>query len=127
MDLQELITRGRMLFARAPGRLAVFELVNGRRSAADIGQELGRRANHVYEDVRRLEDAELVRPKLDGGGSPKKKGGWAVYEKTPLARTVSVRYFRNGSTPGASKRPSPRPSKAPAKRTRLRRPLRLPS
>lgn len=94
MDLQELITRGRFVFARAPQRLQVFELVNGRRTAEGIAQILRRRPNHVYRDLKHLEDAGLAQPKLDRNGTVTKVGGWTVYEKVPLARTVPLTYFR---------------------------------
>jgi predicted HTH transcriptional regulator len=94
MDLQELIARGRFLFARSSDRLRVFELVNGKQTAEQIARTLKRRPNHIYENLRLLEDAGLIQPKLDRNGTVKKIGRSTLYEKVPLARTVPITYFR---------------------------------
>lgn len=128
MDLQELITRGRFLFARATERLKVFELVNGKQTAEGIGKKVRRRPNHVYRDLKTLEDAGLIQPKLDRNGAVTKIDGWTVYEKVPLARTVPITYFRGAAKPVAT-RPSSR-SKAPtASKSSIRKPspLKVPS
>jgi len=93
MDLQELIARGRFVFSKAPERLGVFGLVNGKRTASDIAGMLKRHANNIRRDLKRLSDAELIQVRRDIDGRPVKIGGFTVYEKTPLARTVPIAYF----------------------------------
>ncbi len=95
MDLQELITRGRFLFSRAQDRLAVFELVNGRRSAADIAGIVKRHVNNVQRDLKLLRDAELIRMRMGKDNQPVKANDFLVYEKNPLARTVPITLFRS--------------------------------
>lgn len=93
MELQELIARGRFAFARAGGRLKVFELVSGRRSAKEIAKTLKRDHASALHDLRRLKDLELIQPKPDGDGNTLKKDGSVVYEKSPLARQIPLSYF----------------------------------
>jgi Putative DNA-binding domain len=106
--LQELITRGRFLMSDAPARLAVFEAVDGRRSAAEIASFLNRKVTNVYRDLATLRDAGLVQNKFDDGGdsrSPER----SVYEKVPLARTIASRYFKKavGKRPSSGRIASP--------------------
>ena len=98
MDLQELVTRGRLLMADAPSRLRVFELANGKRTASDIAKRLGRPPNGVRNDLRVLQNAELLRPKTDLNGVVLKRDGSLIYEKVPLARTVKTALFK-GTAP----------------------------
>jgi Putative DNA-binding domain len=93
MDLQELIRRGRFLFSNAAGRFAVFNLVNGRRTARDIALSSHRAVENVHRDLKRLNDGELIRPKMGADRRVKRSEGFTVYEKVPLARTVPVTYF----------------------------------
>lgn len=93
MDLQELITRGRFIFSRAPGRLDVFQAVNGKRNTLDIAELLGRHANSIRRDLKMIEDAELIQAVFQSD-EVKKKDGFPIYEKIPLSRTVNTRYFR---------------------------------
>jgi hypothetical protein len=126
MDLQELIARGRFLFASAPERLKVFDLVNGKQTAEGIAKKLKRRANNVYRDLKRQEDAGLIQPRLDRNGSIVKIGGWTVYEKVPLARTVSMTYFRGPAKPIAARSKASAPSAAKSS-VRKPPPLKVPS
>jgi hypothetical protein len=111
MDLQELIVRGRFVFSRATERLGVFKLVNGRRTASDIGRMLKRHVNNVRRDLRLLNDAELIRPRIDGNGLPIRDAGFPLYELTPLARTVPTNYFLSPAKLIKGKQPSARQSK----------------
>jgi predicted HTH transcriptional regulator len=121
MDLQELISRGRFVFAGAPERLRVYGLVDGRRTAKDLAKATKRHVNNVHRDLRRLADTGLIEERTKGGEKPE-KDGFAVYDKTPLARTVPLSYFsgpvrlpnRNevvtAAVPrGRAKRPQPLP------------------
>ena len=123
MDLQELITRGRFLFSRAPERLKIFEAVNGKRSAKEVSRMLKRQLTNTLRDLQVLRDAALVQPRVDRNGTSIKKDGSLVYEKVPLARTITSGYFRGPSklTPKSSKITLARPSKGrkPPKRPRL--------
>ncbi len=115
MDLQELITRGRFVFSKAPERLGVFNLVNGRRTAADIARSLKRHVNNVHRDLKRLSDAELIRTRADKEGRPLRTEGFIVYEKSPLARTVPMTYFQGPAKPPTEK---PQARKSRVRRTR---------
>jgi len=86
ITLQELITRGRFVMSAAPSRLQVFEAVDGRRSIKDIASLTGRHENNVRRDLSTLADAGLIQQRGEVARSP-------VYEKVPLARTISSKYF----------------------------------
>jgi DNA-binding transcriptional ArsR family regulator len=105
--LQEIITRGRFLFADAPERLNVFRLVTGRANAQEIAQTLRRHVNNVRRDLGKLEDAGLIEVRRDSRSSlPVKKNGMPLYEKIPLARTVPLKYFlQSAQRPGRSIEP----------------------
>src|SRR5579872_3291412 len=92
MDLQELISRGRFIFSRAARRLDVYKLVDGRRTAKDIAKLLKRHVNNIHRDLRALADVELIQERQKGGQTIT-KDGFALYEKTPLARAVPISYF----------------------------------
>jgi len=92
--LQELITRGRFIFSKAPERLKVFELVNSKRNTEEIARLSRRHANSIRRDLQFLDDAGLIRSKCGRDGKPIRTTGFPVYEKVPLARTVSLAYFR---------------------------------
>jgi predicted HTH transcriptional regulator len=102
VDLQEAISRGRFLFSRAPDRLAVFEAVNGKRTAQEIAAKLDRPPNPVRNDLRRIADTGLIQPVTDPSGADVRKDGSAVYEKIPIARAIPVRYFRAPTIPTSS-------------------------
>ena len=93
VDLQELISRGRMIFNGASKRLAVFELVNGVRPTKEIARRAGRSLSAVDQDVEKIRDMELIQEKKDGKGTVVKKGGSIVYEKNPVIKHVPVSYF----------------------------------
>ncbi len=107
MDIQELIARGRFLFSKAPERLGVFGLVNGKRTASDIAGMFKRHRNNIHRDLKRLSDAELIQVRKDTDGLPVRIKGFTVYEKTPLARTVPTAYF-HGPTRLAKEKPRER-------------------
>jgi predicted HTH transcriptional regulator len=92
MDLQELISRGRFVFAGAPERLKVYGLVDGRRTAKELSKVTKRHVNNVHRDLRRLADFGLIEERTKGGEAVE-KDGFALYDKTPLARTVPLSYF----------------------------------
>jgi DNA-binding transcriptional ArsR family regulator len=91
--LQELITRGRFVMADAPSRVEVFEAVDGRNTARDIASRTGRHINNVRRDMTVLRDAGLIQPKQVGGEAIF-RDGLPIYEVVPLARTISVKYFK---------------------------------
>lgn len=99
MDLQELITRGRFLFSRASERFAVFQRVNGRRTADEISRSTKRYVTNVDRDLRLLSDAELIRPRIGADGRAVRTKDFVVYEKVPLARTVPATYFHSRIQP----------------------------
>src|SRR5450759_3327052 len=91
ITLQELITRGRFIMAEAPSRKRVFEAVDGRRTANDIADLLGRHVNNVHRDLAALQDVGLIQPMLNGDDENRERR--TIWEKLPLARTVPARYF----------------------------------
>ncbi len=121
MDLQELISRGRFIFAGAPERLKVYGLVDGRRTAKDFAKVTKRHVNNVHRDLRRLVDIGLIEERTKEGETVE-KDGFALYDKTPLARTVPLSYFSGpvrlsnpkevvtaAAPKGKGKRPQPLP------------------
>lgn len=102
MDLQELITRGRFIFAGAPERLALFQLVDGRQNTSQLAKRTRRHVNNVRRDLNKIRDAGLIQPKIGRDGSALAARGFPLYEKVPLARTIATHYFRAG--PVAAKR-----------------------
>ena len=97
--LQELITRGRFIMADAPSRLQTFDAVDGRRTVKEIAALTNRHENNVRRDLTTLCDAGLIQPKGEMSRLP-------VYEKVPLARTISLRYFESiGKRPESAKAP----------------------
>jgi len=119
MDLQELISRGRFIFAGASGRLRVYGLVDGRRTAKDLAKATKRHINNIHRDLRLLADIGLIEERKKDGENVE-KDGFALYMKTPLARTVPIAYFSGpvrrsnrkeivaaASPKGKGKRPQP--------------------
>lgn len=101
LSLQELITRGRFVMGDAPSRLEVFQAVDGRRTARDIAESLGRHVNNVRRDLTTLRDAGLIQQRVEGGVEVTSEG-FAIFEKVPLARTISMKYFNpTGARPAA--------------------------
>src|ERR1017187_1403671 len=107
MDLQELISRGRFIFAGAAERLGVYRLVDGRKTAKELARLTKRHVNNVHRDLRQLADVGLIEERKKDG-QVLAKDGFTLYEKTPLARTVPITYFsgptklRRSSAPVAS-------------------------
>jgi hypothetical protein len=117
MELQELIARGRFMFSRAPGRLRVFSLVNGRRSAKGIAAESKRRLTNTLRDLQALREVGLIEPRRDSEGNGLRKDGSLVYEKSSLARHIPLTYFHGpvriaASAPVRSSRKTRTPPKA---------------
>lgn len=126
-DLQELIFRGRFAMADAPERLAVFDLVNGKRNTQDIAKVTKRHVNNIRRDLTILADIGLIQPRNENGKTVK-VDGFPIYEKIPLARAIPLRYFQsparlpkaaqddlkisNGKNNSSSKR-KPRPLSVP--------------
>src|SRR3954454_6401103 len=98
MDLQEMITRGRFIFSAAPGRLSVFELLDGRRSTEELAKSLRRHVNSIRRDLTTMENAGLIQLKSAKDGSS------GAYEKVPLAKTIPLRYFRASPAPNLKAR-----------------------
>lgn len=86
MDLQELISRGRFIFANANSRLEVFKSIN-KNTAADIAKKVGRSLNSVLNDLKKLVDLELIFIESS------KKNGKNVYIKNPLIKHIPLNYF----------------------------------
>jgi predicted HTH transcriptional regulator len=119
MDLQELIRRGRFIFADAPERLKLFSLVDGRRTADEIARRTKRRVNNVHRDLRSLSDLGLIEERTKEG-QVQKKDGFTLYEKTPLARAIPISYFT-----GVTKIERPKKSTV-LERSKKKRPQSLP-
>ncbi len=124
MELQELITRGRLIFSRAPKRLEVFQLIDGKRNAKDIAIKTGRKLSAILNDIKKLKDLELIRPKRDNQGNIVKKNGSIIYEKVPLLKHVPLSYFRN-----VTKKPRSLVQRRIPKRSSVKKtsPIRVPS
>src|SRR5207245_9185077 len=117
MGLQERIARWRFMFSRAPARLSVFSLVNGRRSAKGIAAESKRRLTNTLRDLQALREVGLLELRLDADGNGVKKDGSLVYEKSSLARHIPLNYFQGPvrikkSGPAERSRKQRAPSKA---------------
>ncbi len=117
--MQELISRGRFIFAGAGERLRVFKLVDGRKNAKDVARLTKRPLTSVLRDLRSLADIGLIEERVRDGEAVK-KDRYTLYEKTPLARTVPVSYFS-----GPTKLEKPRAGTV-AVRGRAKRPQTLP-
>lgn len=124
MELQELIARGRFMFSRAPARLRVFSLVNGRRSAKGIAVESKRRLTNTLRDLQALREVALIELRRDPDGNSLKKDGSLVYEKSSLARHIPVNYFQGPVRIETS--PRSRPSKK-SKALAKAKPVRMPT
>ena len=90
--MQELISRGRFIFSGAPNRLEVFKKVN-KTTSSEISKKLGRGVNSILNDLKKLEDLELVLSLKDNQGDLIKKRGEKLYVKNPLVKHVPLNYF----------------------------------
>jgi len=97
MEIQELISRGRLLFSGAPKRLEVFKLVNGKRCAKEISRKCGKPYVPTLNDLLKMKDLELIAPRKDENGKTIKKDNSVVYEKVPLIRHISISYFSDST------------------------------
>jgi schlafen family protein len=122
MDLQELVSRGRFIFAGASERLKLFALVDGRKTAGEIAKLTKRHVTNVHRDLRQLNDVGLIQERRKEG-IVQKKAGFTLYEKTPLARAVPLSYF-SGPTKILKSKITAHSSKVKGKRPT---PLTLPS
>jgi len=93
LEIQELVSRARILFSDAPKRLEVFKLVNGKRSGKAIATKSGKPYVPTLHDLRKMKDLELISPKVDKNGKTLRKDNSIVYEKVPLIRHISISYF----------------------------------
>lgn len=93
MVLQELVSRGRIIFKSAPKRFEVFKLVNGRRSVKDIANEMGKSIQSTLNDLNKMKDMELIKAKRDKDGNIVRKNSFIIYEKNPLIKHLSDGYF----------------------------------
>lgn len=93
MEIQELVSRARLLFAGAPKRLEVFKLVNGRRSAKEISRKAGKPYVPTLNDLQKMKDMELITPRKDRNGKVLKKENSIVYEKAPLIIHIPISMF----------------------------------
>ena len=98
MEIQELITRGRILFSRAPKRLEVFKLVNGRRGPKEVAIKVGKPVVPTLNDLQKMKNLELIKLKKNSKGKVVKKEGYTVYEKNPLISNVSISYFTDSKS-----------------------------
>jgi hypothetical protein len=127
--LQELILRGRFIMANAPERLKLFECVNGKRNTEELARLTKRHINSVRRDLIKLADSGLVEPRLVKD-VPLKKDDYPVYEKVPLARTISIRYFSNPTrlpTHRGSTLQTPNSAKKSFDKTTIPKPLPIPA
>ncbi|MGH2683430.1 MAG: AlbA family DNA-binding domain-containing protein [Actinomycetota bacterium] len=122
ISLQELVARGRFLFASAPERQRVFELVDGKRNARDIAKKSKRHINNIRRDLKHLSDAGLIQAKQTRDGTPQLKDRLPVFEKVPLARTIPPRYFRGGVLKTATSQVSSSARRRAAARSPIRKP-----
>jgi len=99
MEMQELISRGRMLLAGAPKRLEVFKCINGRMNAKEIAIKAGKPLVPTLNDIQKMRDLGLIQQKVDSSGRATKKDKYVVYEKVPELRHVSISYFKGFSKP----------------------------
>lgn len=95
MELQELVSRARLLFDGSPKRLQVFELVNGKRSTPEIARKTRRQLSNTINDIERMKALELIMPKKDDNGKPIIKDNAVLYHKNPLIEFLSPRYYVN--------------------------------
>lgn len=104
------------------GQFASINLVNGRRTAAEIARSLKRLVNNVHRDLKLLSDADLIQPRSGIDEQPVRIEGFTIYEKAPLARTVPTTYFQGPAKPLKEK---PRGGASPQK-SKGKRPKSLP-
>lgn len=94
VGLQEMISRGRFIFSKAPKRFEVFCLVNGKRTGKEMARKVGRSQSSVLQDIQMLRDFGFVVEKKDSDGTVVKRGGSTVFEKTPLVKHIPNSFFR---------------------------------
>lgn len=95
MELQELVSRARMLFQGAPARLRVFELINGKRSTPEIARMASRQLSNTLRDIERMRALELVLAREENDGKPILKDNAVLYHKNPLIEFLSPKYYTN--------------------------------
>lgn len=95
MDLQELVSRARILFSEAPKRLEVFKQVNGKRNGKEIAISAGKPYVSTLHDLQKMRDLELIAPRIDKDGEIHKVDSSIVYEKVPLIRHMPISYFND--------------------------------
>ncbi len=88
MDLQELVSRARILFGNSPKREATFDLVNGKLSAKEISVKSGRPFSATLDDLAAMKDMEIIRAVTDEKGVVKKANS-IIYEKNPILKHLS--------------------------------------
>jgi hypothetical protein len=95
LNLQEIIARGRFIFAGAPKRFEVFKQVNGHKSAKEIAKKVGKSLSTTLKDLQKIRDVGLIAVKKDPLGKLLKKENSLVYEKIPLVKQIPISYFKN--------------------------------
>ncbi len=95
MDLQELVARGRILFAGAPKRVRVFELVNGKRAAREIARVSGRGFAATLADLQKMRDMGLLVYRKDSEQKIVRKTDSVVYDKEPTIKHLPLSYFKD--------------------------------
>lgn len=93
MELQELVSRARLLLLSAPKRAQIFQLVNGRHSTKDIAVKTRRPLSAVLHDLQKMKAMEVVVPRRDSAQKNVVKDGFAVYEKNALLKHLPSGYF----------------------------------
>ena len=91
--LQELVSRARLVFSDAPGRLEIFKLINGKSTAKEISLSVGRSFGSTSNDIKKMVDMGLIEPRKLTDGSVLKKNGSILYRKVPELLHISISYF----------------------------------
>ena len=95
MELQELVSRARLLFDGSPQRLKTFQLVNGRRSTREIAKKTRRQVTNVLNDIAKMKAMELIEPKKNSDDQPIIKDNSVLYTKNPLIEFLPPNLYSN--------------------------------
>ena len=87
-----------MLFSTAPKRFEVFKLVNGIRGPKEIALRTGKPVVPTLNDLQKMKNQELIRPKINGKGDTIKKDKYTIYEKNPLISNIPASYFSDSGS-----------------------------
>ncbi len=93
MELQELVSRARLLLVGAPKRAQIFQLVNGKRTTKEIAIKTRRLLSAVLHDLQRMRDMGVITPRKNSSQKDMTRDGFAIYEKHTLLKHLSPSYF----------------------------------